>query len=73
LRRASEIDGGNAADAAMIGVDCGRSGADLQAGDPVPFPERVSAFPSSGKGTGSAAWNTFDALHRRTRRRLNRS
>ena len=29
--------------------------ADSQAVDPVPFPERVSAFPSSGKGTGSTA------------------
>ena len=42
---------------AKINVDSGRSGADLQAVDPVPFPERVSAFPSSGKGTGSAASN----------------
>jgi len=34
-----------------------RSGAEAQAADSVPFPERVSAFPSSGKGTESAACN----------------
>jgi len=39
----------------MVNVDSGRSGADLQAVDPVPCPERVSAFPSSGQGTGSTA------------------
>jgi len=73
VRRASGIDGGDTAVAVMIGVDSGRSGADSQAVDPVPFPERVSAFPSSGKGTGSTACNTFDALNRRTHRRFNRS
>ncbi len=45
----------------FIGVDSGRSGAVSQAADPVPFPERVSAFPSSGKGTGSAACYTLGA------------
>jgi hypothetical protein len=32
-----------------------RSGAVAQGVDPVSFPERVSAFPSSGKDTGSTA------------------
>jgi len=73
VTRASEIDGGNAVAAVMVGVDCGRSGAVSPAGDPVPFPERVSAFPSSGKGTGSRACDTLDAQNRRTRRRLSRS
>jgi hypothetical protein len=73
MRRSTVIDGGDAMTSAMVGVDSGRSGADLQAGAPVPFPERVSAFPSSGKGTGAAACTNFEALNRRTRRRLNRS
>jgi hypothetical protein len=55
MRRASEIDSGNEVASVMVGVDFGRSGAVSPAGDPVPFPERVSAFPSSGKGTGLAA------------------
>jgi hypothetical protein len=57
MRRASGIDGGNALASAMVGVDFDRSGAVSQAGDPVPFPERVSAFPSSGKGTELDARN----------------
>jgi hypothetical protein len=68
MRRAKGIDGGDAESPAMVGVDCGRSGADLQGADPVPFPERVSAIPSSGKGIGSAACNTVDMPMRVVRR-----
>jgi len=71
MRRASGIDGGDAESLAMVDVDCGRSGAALQAADPVPFRERVSAFPSSGKGTGSAACNTVDMPMRVVRRHEN--
>ena len=45
----------------MIGVDSGRSGAVSQAADPVPFPERVSAFPLAGRGTGTVALDILDA------------
>jgi len=55
MRRASGIDGGDAESSAMVDLDCGRSGADLQAVDPLPFPERVSAVPSSGKAPGPIA------------------
>ena len=39
----------------VFGAPKTSSGATYQAVDPVPFPERVSAFPSSGNGTGSDA------------------
>ncbi len=40
------------------------SGAVVQAADPVPSPGRVSAFPSPGEGTGSAAWPARNAAAR---------
>jgi hypothetical protein len=76
MRHASGIDGGEAAAAAMIGVDSGRSGAVSQASVPVLLPASVSAFPLVGRRTGTEALETRDTLmpaNRRSRRRLNRS